>query len=98
MQNIKTAAAGIHGAGETLRGTLNSTIDRRLGAAPESIAAHDAVADRGRMEIETGQFHRPPAPAPEEHNLEVPQDKGKKPRGFRNVLRKSKEGLKPVDE
>ena len=31
---------------------------RRSGAAPDVLAAHEAVAARGRQEIQTGRFHQ----------------------------------------
>lgn len=58
FQNLKTAAIGIHGAGETLRGTLNSSIDRHVGhAPPERLAAHEQVVSAGAAEIEAARFH-----------------------------------------
>jgi hypothetical protein len=62
VQSLKTAAAGIHGAGETLRGTINSAVARRTGAPNEVVAAHDTVAAKGRQEIETGRFYKPRSP------------------------------------
>jgi len=58
LANLKTAAIGIHGVGETLRGTLNSTVDHRMpGNAPEAThAKNQAVLDAGRSEIETGRY------------------------------------------
>jgi hypothetical protein len=46
------------GVGETLRGTLNSTVDRRMpGNAPEAThAKNQAVLGAGRSEIETGHY------------------------------------------
>ena len=46
----------VQGAGETLRGTLNSAVDRRFKASPEQIAAHNQVAQAGREEIESGRM------------------------------------------
>ena len=46
----------IQGAGETLRGTVNSAVDRRFKAPPEQVAAHNQVAQAGREEIETGRM------------------------------------------
>jgi hypothetical protein len=61
---------------------------RRTGGTSEQIAAHDAIAERGRREIETGQFQKSPrAPViPEAPAAET--NKEKKSRGLRNVLRK----------
>ncbi|KAL8914875.1 MAG: hypothetical protein Q9172_006994 [Xanthocarpia lactea] len=56
LQGLKNAAIGIHGAGETLRGTLNSAVDRRTGAPPEKLAEHDRVLAAGRQEMETGRM------------------------------------------
>jgi len=52
MANLKAAAAGIHGAGETLRGTFNDTFDRRN---PNAHAKNQAVIDKGRSEIEAAR-------------------------------------------
>jgi hypothetical protein len=62
--NLKTAAAGIHGAGETLRGTLNNTVDKRF-AKPNSAvhAKNQAAIDKGRAEIESGHFVHNQRPA-----------------------------------
>ena len=46
----------IQGAGEALRGTVNSAVDRRFKASPEQVAAHNQVAQAGREEIETGRM------------------------------------------
>lgn len=47
----------MQGVGETLRGTLNSTLDRKLGAPPETLAHNERTLAVGRSEIETGKFH-----------------------------------------
>ena len=63
LSSLKAAAAGIHGVGETLRGTLNSNIDRRIPTSrdPEQQAAlvkkHEDIAAAGRSEMETQRFH-----------------------------------------
>ena len=44
------------GAGETLRGTFNSTIDRRFQAPPETLQNHNNIINSGRAEIESGRF------------------------------------------
>lgn len=54
---IKAAAAGIHGAGETLRGTFNASVDRHMHEPEHVTARHDAVASAGKNEIRTGQRH-----------------------------------------
>jgi len=56
LQGLKVAAAGIHGAGEALRSTLNGAVDQQFHASPETMAAHRAVAERGRQEVETGKL------------------------------------------
>ena len=78
---------------------INSTVDRRTGAPPDSLAKHDAVINRGRMEIETGKYQHQSRPGPvvQQDHLSLPQDKEKRSR-FRNVLKKSKDGLGPVSE
>lgn len=55
MANIKAAASGIHGAGETLRGTFNDTFDRRN---PTAHAKNQAVIDKGRAEIEASRMRQ----------------------------------------
>jgi len=95
-QSIRTAAAGIHGAGETLRGALNTKVASLTGGTQEEIAAHNAVTERGRREIETGRFYKPGEShlesVPEVHTppLEHPDVPGEKPKKSRlkNVLRK----------
>lgn len=45
------------GVGETLRGTLNSSIDKRFGhASPETLAHNEQTLAAGRNEIATGHF------------------------------------------
>ena len=44
------------GAGETLRGTFNSTIDRRFQAPPATLQNHNNIISSGREEIESGRF------------------------------------------
>ncbi|KAL8800359.1 MAG: hypothetical protein Q9223_007322 [Gallowayella weberi] len=44
------------GGGETLRGTLNSAIDRRTGAPAERLADHDRVLAAGKHEMDTGRM------------------------------------------
>ena len=59
LQNLKSAAASIHGAGETIRGTLNSTVDRHLGADPKAMEKNQAAIETGRFEMENKQFYTP---------------------------------------
>ncbi|KAL8645496.1 MAG: hypothetical protein Q9226_007276, partial [Calogaya cf. arnoldii] len=56
LQGLKNAAIGIHGAGETLRGTLNAAVDRRTGAPAERLMEHDRVLAAGRQEMEIGRM------------------------------------------
>ncbi|KAL8662537.1 MAG: hypothetical protein Q9168_008243 [Polycauliona sp. 1 TL-2023] len=67
LQGLKNAAVGIHGAGETLRGTLNSAVDRRTGAPADRLAEHDRVLAAGRHEMETGRM-----PLPEQRQQQMP--------------------------
>ncbi|QDS67684.1 hypothetical protein FKW77_005286 [Venturia effusa] len=98
LQSLKVAAAGIHGAG---------------GASEAQLAKHNAVLDRGRQEIETGQFQRQSNSSmrssmvsePEElmhAPMQTPtQTPEKKRGGLKNVLRKKsrdREGLGAVQE
>lgn len=62
FSNLKAAVVGIHGVGETLRGTLNDSVDRHVpGGNAEARAAaqakNNAVLDRGRNEM-GGLQHR----------------------------------------
>ncbi|KAL2864838.1 uncharacterized protein BJX67DRAFT_383465 [Aspergillus lucknowensis] len=47
--------AGIHGAGEWLRGEINATVDRTFGNE-EGLARNKAIARNGQREITSGQF------------------------------------------
>lgn len=49
----------VQGAGETLRGTLNSTVERHLGSNQQAVEKSQAAIDAGRYEIENKQFYRP---------------------------------------
>ncbi|TKA82551.1 hypothetical protein B0A55_02280 [Friedmanniomyces simplex] len=53
FENLKAAAVGLHGVGETLRGTLNSEVDNRLSRRNPDKAA--AVNAKNRADIERGQ-------------------------------------------
>ena len=44
------------GAGETVRGTFNSAVDRRFNQPPDQVAAHNQTANSGRMEMDSGQL------------------------------------------
>ncbi len=65
------------GVGETLRGTLNSTVDRRFHASPEQQAYNDRVLQGGRQEIESG------------HLSEHSRQQGGLGTGAKGILRKS---------
>ncbi|KAL8992311.1 MAG: hypothetical protein Q9188_007618 [Gyalolechia gomerana] len=52
LQGLKSAAVGIHGASETLRGTLNSAVDRHTNAPPDILAEHERTIQGGRQEME----------------------------------------------
>ncbi|KAF2672876.1 hypothetical protein BT63DRAFT_421076 [Microthyrium microscopicum] len=59
LANLKMAAAGIHGAGEALRGAISQTADNRLPIGkPDEVkrAKHQDVIDTGRYEITNRQF------------------------------------------
>jgi len=59
LENLKSAAAGIHGVGETLRGTISQTADRRFrpGKAPDAaMAKHQGIIDAGKYEMEQRKF------------------------------------------
>jgi hypothetical protein len=46
------------GVGETLRGTLNSTLDSKYGhASPETLAKNEQTLAVGQSEIKSGKFH-----------------------------------------
>ncbi|KAK2758986.1 hypothetical protein FQN54_003084 [Arachnomyces sp. PD_36] len=55
IQGVKAAAAGFHGAGETLRGALTGKVDRSFGDS-SGTAKNEAVMNNGMNEIETGRF------------------------------------------
>ncbi|KAK7942373.1 uncharacterized protein PG986_011486 [Apiospora aurea] len=63
LQNLKTAAAGLHGAGEALRGTFNSTVDRHLPFGNTNADAmekkNQAAIEAGRYEVAHRRFYRP---------------------------------------
>ncbi|PYH78930.1 hypothetical protein BO82DRAFT_356919 [Aspergillus uvarum CBS 121591] len=56
-RGVKSVAAGIHGAGESLRGGLTAAVDSAFGH-DQGAAKNAAIADKGEREIETGQFGR----------------------------------------
>ncbi|KAJ6120417.1 hypothetical protein N7523_004697 [Penicillium sp. IBT 18751x] len=50
--------AGVHGAGESLRGALTGAVDRAFGTTegPRGAEHNEEIARRGEREIQTGQF------------------------------------------
>ncbi|EAW11865.1 protein dprC [Aspergillus clavatus NRRL 1] len=54
-RGVKSAIAGIHGAGESLRGALNAAVDKAFGHE-EGAARNEAIANRGEQEIQTGNL------------------------------------------
>lgn len=61
IDNLKRAAAGVHGAGDLLRGTFNSSIDKCF-HEPDSPATqkNEAILERGRYETENQRFQHGP--------------------------------------
>lgn len=49
----------VQGVGETLRGTLNDTIDRRFGNNQQAREKNQAAIDAGRFEIEQRRLYQP---------------------------------------
>lgn len=47
------------GVGETLRGTLNDSVDRRFGNNQQARDKNQAAIDAGRFEIEQRRFYQP---------------------------------------
>lgn len=83
FENLKAAAVGIHGVGETLRGTLNNSVDQRLRLSRDHEkqaqidAKNRAVMERGRGELDGLQQTRsggarPNANAPVNGNMNAP--------------------------
>ncbi|ODM17218.1 hypothetical protein SI65_07617 [Aspergillus cristatus] len=52
-KGIQNAYAGIHGAGESLRGALNAAVDRTFGS-PEGVEKNQGIARKGEEEIRSG--------------------------------------------
>ncbi|EED18643.1 conserved hypothetical protein [Talaromyces stipitatus ATCC 10500] len=52
---IKGVVAGIHGAGESLRGTFNAAVDRAFNE-PEGVVKNEAIGREGEYEAKSGQF------------------------------------------
>ncbi|KAI1338357.1 hypothetical protein F5Y15DRAFT_126553 [Xylariaceae sp. FL0016] len=80
LQNLKSAAAGIHGAGETLRGTLNSVVDERFSSDPRAHEKNQAALTRGQYEIENRRFlHAQGETQPPRDNTPVRQQQQQSP-------------------
>ncbi|KKY36379.1 hypothetical protein UCDDA912_g03639 [Diaporthe ampelina] len=62
LESLKTAAVGLHGVGETLRGTLNDSVDRRFGSSQQARDKNQAAIDAGRFEIEQRRLYQPYRP------------------------------------
>ncbi|KAL2812654.1 hypothetical protein BJX63DRAFT_432543 [Aspergillus granulosus] len=54
---VRGVFAGIHGAGEWLRGGINAAIDRTFGSE-EGVRRNEAIARAGQQEISSGRFSR----------------------------------------
>ncbi|KAK9856652.1 hypothetical protein MYU51_000455 [Penicillium brevicompactum] len=54
-KGIVGAAASVHGAGESLRGALNTAVDRAFGSH-EGAERNQQIADKGAEEIRSGRF------------------------------------------
>jgi hypothetical protein len=52
---IKGVVAGIHGAGESIRGSFNAAVDRTFNE-PEGVAKNEAIQRQGEYETRSGQF------------------------------------------
>ncbi|KAJ5817551.1 hypothetical protein N7447_007559 [Penicillium robsamsonii] len=52
---VKGAAASVHGAGESLRGAVNTAVDRAFGST-EGAERNEEIANQGVEEIQSGQF------------------------------------------
>ncbi|OJJ58316.1 hypothetical protein ASPSYDRAFT_90491 [Aspergillus sydowii CBS 593.65] len=53
--SVRGVFAGVHGAGEWLRGGLNSAVDRTFGT-DEGATRNDAIARAGQEQIRSGKF------------------------------------------
>ncbi|KAJ5782382.1 hypothetical protein N7457_004156 [Penicillium paradoxum] len=54
-KGVRGIAASIHGAGESLRGALNTAVDRAFGSH-EGAERNQEIAEKGAEEIRTGRF------------------------------------------
>ncbi|KAL9027519.1 MAG: hypothetical protein Q9196_003965 [Gyalolechia fulgens] len=65
LQGLKSAAIGINGASETLRGTINSAVDRHTNAPPDILAEHERTIQGGKHDMDRMHEGRAnPAPPP----------------------------------
>lgn len=53
--SVKSLFAGVHGAGESLRGGLNAAVDKAFGH-DEGAAKNADIASKGERQIQTGRF------------------------------------------
>ncbi|KAI9369834.1 hypothetical protein BJX61DRAFT_125217 [Aspergillus egyptiacus] len=58
---VRGVFAGIHGAGELLRGGLNATVDRAFGSE-EGVTKNEAIARAGQEEMRSGRFSQDTRP------------------------------------
>ena len=54
LADIKNTAKGIHGAGETIRGTFNQAVDKTFDDSAGQVE-NQAVVDKGASEIRAGE-------------------------------------------
>ncbi|PKY01239.1 hypothetical protein P168DRAFT_60754 [Aspergillus campestris IBT 28561] len=54
-QGVHSAAAGIHGFGESLRGGLNAAVDKAFGH-DEGVAKNANIAEKGERQVQSGHF------------------------------------------
>ncbi|KAL4806074.1 hypothetical protein BDV18DRAFT_138634 [Aspergillus unguis] len=52
---VRGVFAGVHGAGEWLRGGLNSAVDRTFGSE-EGVTRNEAISKAGQDEVQSGRF------------------------------------------
>lgn len=57
-ENIKTAAVGIHGAGETLRGAFNAKAGKIMHENPDMLAKHEEVMNQGLREVRSSEIFK----------------------------------------
>lgn len=54
--NIKSAALGLHGTGETLRGAINKKASELMHDSPETIAKQQQIRDQGLREVRSSDL------------------------------------------